>query len=147
MISDKFTSFASKATVALNVGNAIAPGSDVIDLGASPVLRDLGAGQQAFFVLQVDTALVGAGATIKFDLLSDSTANLATSPTLHFTTGALGVATYAAGFRLAIPLPLGVTYERYLGLWMTVATANVTAGAITAGIVLDVPTWYSLPTG
>lgn len=141
MILDERTEFADAAAIALNIGNAIAPNTDVIDLGATPTLRDLGNGQQIYLVLQVSTAFVGATATIQFELASDSTANLATSKTVHYSTGAIAVATWAAGYTKVVALPIEATYERYLGLWMTVATANVTAGNLNAFLTTDVAKW------
>jgi len=141
MILDERNEFADAAAIALNIGNAIAPNTDVIDLGETPTLRNLGAGQPIYLVLQVDTSFVGTNATIAFDLVSDSVAALTTSKTTHFTTGALPVATWAAGYTKVIALPDEVTYERYLGLWMTVATANVTAGKLNAFLATDVSRW------
>lgn len=141
MILDERLEFADAAAIALNIGNAIAPNTDVIDLGSTPTLRDIGSGERMYLVLQVDTAFVGATATIQFQLASDSTANLATSKTVHVDTGAIAVATWAAGYTLIYPLPIGAAYERYLGLWMTVATANVTAGKLNAFLTHDVSAW------
>lgn len=139
MILDERTEFADAAAIALNIGNAIAPNTDVIDLGATPTLQSLGAGQPIYLVLQVDTAFVGASATIQFELASDSTANLATSKTTHINTGAIAVASYSAGATFVYALPPNANYERYLGLWMTVATANVTAGKLNAFLTLNPP--------
>lgn len=138
MILDERTEFADAAAIALNIGNAIAPNTDVIDLGATPTLRDLGNGEPIYLVLQVDTAFEGATATINFDLVSDSAAALTTSKTTHYSTGAIAVATWAAGYTKVVALPTEATYERYLGLWMTVATANVTAGKLNAFLTRDV---------
>lgn len=143
MIFDEFNEFADATSAILAVGNAII--GDVIDLGATPTLRNLGAGEGMYLVLQVDTTFVGAGATVTFDLVSDSTANLATSKTTHVSTGAIPLATLAAGYTKVIPLPVEATYERYLGLWETVATANVTAGKINAFLAKDVSAWTAYP--
>lgn len=141
MILDTRTEMANAAAIALNAGNAIAPNTSVIDLGATPTLRDIGTGEPLYLVLHVDTAFVGSGATIQFELASDSTEDLATSKTVHLTTGAVGVATWAAGYTKVFALPQEATYERYLGLWMTVATANVTAGKLDAFLTRDVTRW------
>ena len=139
MILDERLEFCDATSAILNIGNAII--GDVIDLGATPTLRDIGNGEPMYLVIQVDTAFVGATATIQFQLASDSTANLATSKTVHLDTGAIAVATWAAGYTKVIALPTEVTYERYLGLWETVATANVTAGKINAFLTHDVAKW------
>ena len=142
MILDERNEFADAAAIALNIGNAIAPNTDVIDLGGTS--QDIGNGEPIYLVLQVDTAFVGATATIQFQLASDSTANLATSRTNHIDTGAIAVATWAAGYTKIYPLPLE-SYERYLGLWMTVATANVTAGKLNAFLTRNPAKWAALP--
>lgn len=142
MILDERLEFADAAAIALNIGNAIAPNTDVIDLGGTS--QDIGNGEPLYLVLQVDTAFVGATATIQFQLASDSTANLATSRTNHIDTGAIAVATWAAGYTKIYPLPVEA-YERYLGLWMTVATANVTAGKLNAFLTRNPAKWVALP--
>lgn len=143
MILDDRLEFCDATSAILAIGNAII--GDVIDLGATPTLRDIGAGEPMYLVLQVDTTFVGATSTTQFQLASDSTANLATSKTVHLDTGAIPVATLVAGYTKVIALPLEATYERYLGLWETVATANVTAGKINAFITHDVSRWTAYP--
>jgi hypothetical protein len=143
MILDERTEFADAAAIALNIGNAIAPNTDVVDTGSTNTLKDLGSGKPVYLVLNVDTTFVGATATIQFQFSSDSTANLATSKTVHIDTGAIAVATWVAGYTKIYALPIEATYERYLGLWMTVATANVTAGKLNAYLVSDVSKWVA----
>jgi hypothetical protein len=133
MILDERTEFCSAQAV---TATAI---SDVIDLGATPTLRDIGNGHGAYLVIQCDESATASGsATVAFSLESDSTANLATSPTVHLTTAAIGKATLVAGYRvLCIALPIGVNYERYLGVRFTVATGPLTAGKFSAFITMD----------
>lgn len=139
MILDERNEFCDATSAILAVGNAII--GDVMDLGATPTLRDIGNGQPVYLVIQVDTAFVGATSTTQFQLASDSTANLATSKTVHLDTGAIPVATLVAGYTKIMALPSEVTYERYLGLWETVGTANVTAGKINAFLTTDPARW------
>ena len=145
MILDEKLEFADAAAIALNTTNAIAPNTDVIDLGAVPTLRDLGAGEPIYLVIQVSTVFGGAG-NVTFDLVSDSTANLATSKTTHLTTGALAFGTYTAGKTFIFALPGEVTYERYLGLWET-TSGNLTSGAINAFLTKDVSRWTAYNDG
>mgnify|MGYP005610438501 CR=1 FL=1 len=132
MILDERTEFCDATSAVLAIGNAII--GDVIDLKspttAPNTLVDIES-SDLYLVIQVDTTFVGATSTTTFELASDSTANLATSKTVHYSTGAIPVATLVAGYTIATHLPAG-NYERYLGLWETVATANVTAGKINA---------------
>jgi hypothetical protein len=147
MILDERTEFADAAAIGMAAGNAIAPNTDVIDTGATPTLKNLGAGEPLYLVIQVDTTFVGATATIQFQLASDSVAALTTSKTIHIDTGAIAVATWVAGYTLVYALPQQATYERYLGLWETVATATVTAGKINAFLTHDVSAYTAYPDG
>ena len=136
MILDERNEFCDATSAILNIGNAII--GDVVDLGTTS--RDIGEGEPLYLVIQVSTTFVGATSTTQFSLYSDSTANLATSATVHWSSAAIPVATLVAGYTLVVALPPG-TYERYLGLWETVATANVTAGAINAFLTRNPEGW------
>lgn len=138
MLLDERNEFCDATSAILNIGNAII--GDVIDLKSATINPNTTVdlqGSEVYLVIQVATTFVGATSTTKFELVSDSTANLATSKTVHFATDAIPVASLVAGYRIcAVKLPSG-NYERYLGLWETVATANVTAGAIDAFLTSD----------
>jgi hypothetical protein len=117
--------------------------TNVIDLrqSSSPALADEGiSGPELWLVIQVTVAATAAGAaTVVFSVESDSTADLATSATTHFTTAAIGKATLVAGyFAVQTQLPSALTYERYLGVRYTVATGPLTAGNFLAYLTLDV---------
>lgn len=120
--------------------------SDVIDLGATPTLRSL-AMQNAYLVVSVDTSAAAAGAaTVTFSLESDSTADLATSPTVHFASAAIGKAALTAGtLAIKMPLPVDATYERYLGVRFTVGTGPLTAGAFSAYLTPVAPVMTIYP--
>lgn len=138
MYLDARNEFCDATSAVLAIGNAII--GNVIDLKPAAIsgntLVDI-EGSCMYLVIQVDTTFVGATSTTKFELVSDSTADLATSKTVHFATAAIPVATLVAGYVVcAVELPSG-SYERYLGIWETVATANVTAGKINAFLTSD----------
>ena len=119
--------------------------TDVIDLGASPTLRNLAGGpDNLWLVVSVDTAFTAGGAaTLTLSLDSDSTADLATSATAHFVSPAIAVATLVAGYVAAVvPVPSG-QYERYLGLRMTVATGPMLTGKLNAFFVNDARKWQA----
>jgi hypothetical protein len=128
MILDERLEFADALTCVANIGNAIL--GDVIDLGATPTLKDIGNGEPLYLVIQVSTAVVGSSSTVQWQLASDSTANLATSKTVHIDTGAIAEATLVAGYTIIHALPIAALYERYLGIWQTVATGNLSAGNV-----------------
>ena len=141
MILDERTEFCDATSAVLAFGATGAILGDVVDLGATPTLRDIGNGETIYLVIQVTTTFVGATSTTTFELASDSTANLATSRTTHWISSAIPVATLVAGYTIAVAVPPGLTYERYLGLWETVGTANVTAGAVNAFLTHDIAKW------
>lgn len=138
MIFDDRNEFCDATSAVLAIGSAII--GDVIDLKPNTINPNTTVdleGSDLYFVMQVDTTFVGATSTTKFELSSDSTADLATSRTIHYATPAIPVASLVAGYVIcAVKLPSG-SYERYLGVWETVATANVTAGKVNAFLTSD----------
>lgn len=146
MIMDERLEFADAASVAAAAGTALI--GDVIDLGS--VHRDIGSGQDVFLVITVDTEIITAGAagTIKFQLVSDAQAAIATdgSATVHIDTGTFVTDDAAAndaqmnagGVIFCGRLPNeGKVYEEFLGILAVVATTTVTAGKINAFLTLD----------
>lgn len=152
MIIDKFNEFADATSVAGTAGTALV--GNVIDLGtASP---DIGNGEPIYLVIQTDTEIITAGSagTIQFQLASDSTADLATSATVHFASASFvtddaaanSAALNAGGVIAAVALPSG-TYERYLGIQAVIGTTEVTAGKINAFLTKDVASWKAYADG
>lgn len=146
MIIDKFNEFCDATSVAGSAGTALV--GNVIDLGAAS--RDVGNGEPLYLVIQTDTEIItgGSAGTIQFQLASDSTADLATSATVHFASATLvtddaaanSAALNAGGVIAAVALPQG-TYERYLGILAVIGTTTVTAGKINAFLTKDVASW------
>jgi hypothetical protein len=138
MIKDTRNEFCAATSAVLAVGNAII--GNVVDTqvpGSLNTLLPIGVGEPLFLVIQVTTTFVGATSTTQLQLVTDSVAALNVSRTVHVDTGAIPVATLVAGYTLVFPLPPQFTYERFMGIWETVATANVTAGAINAFLTHD----------
>lgn len=143
MYIDKQAEFSDAQAV-----TATAISTNVMDLisnasGKNP-LRDVGTGQDVYLVITTQAAATDdlSDATLTVTLESDSTANLATSPTTHFSTGALAFAAFSpVGTVLAaVKLPAG-SYERYLGVRYTVGAGPLTAGAFDAFLTTDVQAW------
>lgn len=148
MIMDERLEFADAASVAAAAGTALI--GDVIDL--SSIARDVGSGQPLYFIITVDTEIItgGTAGTIKFQLVSDAQAAIATdgSATVHLDTGNFVTDDAAANsaqlnsgavlFYGTLPGE-GAVYERYLGVLATIGTTTVTAGKINAFLALDPP--------
>jgi hypothetical protein len=139
MIMDKFLEFSdaqavTSTAISANVVDTYPLGNGV----GTNTVRDIGTGEEVYLVVITASNVTdtSSDATLAVTLESDSTENLATSPTVHFSTGAMAFATYAtAGTVIAnIKLPAG-SYERYLGVRYTVASGPLTAGTFDAFLV------------
>lgn len=151
MLIDKFLEFADAQAV-----TSTAISQNVVDLaplrGGQGVntVRDIGSGEELYLVVRTVEAVTDSGsdATLNVTLESDSTENLATSPTVHFSTGALPFARFsAAGAEVcAVKLPAG-DYERYVGVRFTVASGPLTAGRFDAFLVKDTQSYRAYAVG
>lgn len=149
MWMDKRTEFADAIAVGTATGTAII--GDVIDLEDQ---RDIGSSANVWLVVQLQTAMVSAGAaTLQLKLVSDAQAALATdgSATEHIVSSVMAYDSVAAGdVLLQAILPLersGKPYERYLGIIGTIGTAALTAGKINAFLTLQPPVQKAYPDG
>jgi hypothetical protein len=137
MLLDERLEFADNVSVAAGAGTSLV--GDVVDTGGDGAE---GNSEDLFLVIQTgDTEIItgGTAGTLELQLVSDSTADLATSPTVHYTTGALVTddsalndARFNVGETIvAVQLPRGV-YERYLGVRKIIGTTTITAGTVNA---------------
>lgn len=137
MILDAFNEFSDAQAV-----TSTAISTNVIDLGpvTDNTLRNIGVGNPVWLIVKTNTTATdtSSDATLTITLESDSTADLATSATVHYSTGAIAFANFAtAGTVLvAVMLPSSL-YEQYLGIRYTVASGPLTAGAFDAFLVKD----------
>ena len=146
MILDSQTRFSEAQAI-----TTTAISENVLDLrnSASPTTVDEGIlGEELWLVIKTTAAFTAAGAaTLTVSLESDSTADLATSATVHYSTDAIALADLAANSVVArIKLPSG-DYERYLGLRYTVATGPMTAGTIEAFLTPNIDRNVNYPSG
>ena len=147
MILDDFMEFCD-ATAVNTGGVASYLVGDVMDLGT--VSRDIGQGQPLYLIIQVDTAIASATGSFKFKLCSDAQAAIAVdgTQTIHLETGAKLEAALVAGTLVCcVALPMGVVYERYLGIVQETITAAATAGKINAFLTADPTGWRAYPDG
>lgn len=152
MILDEYLEFADAGSVILAAGTAVL--GDVIDLGGTT--QDIGIGEDMWLVITTTTEIITGGnaGTIQFFLVSDSLSTLGSatlaSCTEHLRTAALVTDDSAAndarlnagGVIFAGRLPAG-TYERYLGILMTTASQDTTAGAVNAFLTKNYAKWIA----
>ena len=140
MIIDKNLELATAAALTVT-----AISTDVIDLGVTPVLKNISGGRPLYAVFMVTTAMLAAGAaTLELSVETDSVVGLGTSPTVHARTTPIPKALLIAGYSRVLALPPEFLYERYLGLRLTVATGPFTAGAYSCIITPNLQTWAAL---
>jgi hypothetical protein len=102
-------------------------------VGESAVIaRNLGAGNELPILVQVTEAFATA-TSVTFSLESSAAAGL-TSATVHWTSGAVPIATLIAGYKLPIRIVPDGTMLEYLGMRYTIGGSNATAGKVTAAI-------------
>jgi hypothetical protein len=81
----------------------------------------------------LSAALVGAGSSIKAQLISSDNANLS-SPTVVADGAVFAVAAAGVGTKL-LDVPMPDTAQRYLGFQYVITGALTTGGTVTSGIV------------
>jgi len=131
---------------------ASAISTDVYDTGPlasgnTGVALGSGAPLYVFVINNTDLDDTGDDSTATVTFESDSTANLATSATVHVTLGTFA-ANAAAGQILYGTLPSTTNYERYVGFRFTVAGGNLDGDvSFTAGITRDIDAWIAYASG
>lgn len=108
--------------------------------------RRIGDGKPIYIFVTVDTAFTDSGSdsTIAVTVETDDNTSMSSATTIATIT--TFAALTAAGTKFFAPLPIGV-YERYVGLRYTAANGNLTTGAFTAGLVLDIDQFVATAPG
>lgn len=131
----------------LSNGQALSSASalSTYSVNLSALLRDVGSGTPLFAVIVIDTSAAAADAadTVTFQLVADSTENLATSATVILgTTAYTGSVLTAGRDPIVIPIPPftppGAT-DQYIGIYY-VLSAAFTSFTVSAYIARDVQT-------
>ncbi len=104
----------------LSVGGSEETTTETIDLGSSPAAR-VAAAQGQYLVVEVVTAFTADGGDPAthgtFHLESDTVNDLSSSPTVHWRSPAIAIATLVAGYRVcSLPLPAKADYKRFIGM-------------------------------
>lgn len=126
MITDKLLRVSEDQAV-----TTTAVSTNTIDLG---VARDMGEGKELFMNFAVTTAFAG-GTSIKFEVISSASANLA-SPTVIGSSDAIITANLGAGKNVAVGInpQIASTGQQYLGARYTVS-GTMSAGKVIADVV------------
>ncbi len=113
-------------------------------LGNSP-LADIARGRLKLLT-QVVTDVASAGAaTLKAELIMADDEALTTNVVVLSASDAVAKASLKAGYKFRLGMPAAGITKRFLGVRFTVGTADLTAGKVSATLVLDIST--SAPVG
>lgn len=144
MILDKENAFSLAQAVTTSAAST--DYMDLTPLASGADDRDIGQGEGLRLVITVDETVQSTGSsTVTFALQTDDTSTFGSATTLY-TSGAVAKATLVAGYKVCdVPIPKGV--EKYLRVYYTVATADLTEGEFTAVLVKDSQDVKSYPAG
>lgn len=161
MLMDLRNYFADKLAVPASAGGPTAFGSQ-IDLTAGMGFNyqngavvatsgntvDYPGNSEDIFAVCYITTNLAVLTSIQWQLRSDTNVNLTTSPTIHWDSGVLSLATMQAAYTAGNPLfsfqlPRG-TYQRYLGITTTTVGAGGT-GAVSIFLTIDPKVWVATP--
>jgi hypothetical protein len=106
---------------------------------------DLSAGEPLYVVIEITTAWVGSGASVNIQLTTADNEALTTNPVNIWETGSEGIADLVVGKRWIVNMPEH-DYKAWLGLRITVGSADTTAGAMNVYLAKDVSNWTSTDT-
>jgi hypothetical protein len=125
---------------------ATALSTNVVDLrnASAPALSDTAQSSMVYLVvcaLQAFNTLTSLTITLE----TDSTSNLATSPTTHLTFNAPLAALTAGAVIACSPLPAGINFERFMAVRYTVVGSNPTTGSVIAFLTDTPPAWQVYP--
>jgi hypothetical protein len=129
-------SYLSDKSIDLWAGNAALP--SIPGYGTGKPIADIGRGNCPELLVQVSTPFAtSASGTLQVDLITATDAALTGSVTVLSSTPVLAASALVAGYQFRLGgIPAGIT-QRYLGLRYVIGTGAMSAGKITAGLVLD----------
>lgn len=124
---------------------AAAASTNLIDLGATR--REIGTGQDVYCVVSCDIAMTdgSSDSTLAVVLQSDDASTFG-SATDRQTIGTFP-ATSAAGTRFIVKVQPEILTERYIRLYYTPASGNLSTGSFTAFLTTDADTFRAYPDG
>jgi hypothetical protein len=131
------------------VGQAItatALSANIVDtrIANLPALQDTGIGGSMLYLVVCVAQAFNNLTSLTITLETDSTSNLATSPTTHLTF-TVPLASLTAGAVIACaPMPSG-QFKRYMALRYTVNGVNPSAGSVSSYLTDTPPGWQAYP--
>ena len=103
---------------------------------------DIGSGMKIRAAFTIVEVVAGTVSTIQFQIITDSTADLATTPLVIGTSLAIPEAQLVSGAQIFVEMNQDVLdrqglVQRFLGCQYVIAVATTTTGTVTADVVID----------
>ena len=144
-----YTDINMRVSVAQDISAVVSTivSTDSIDLSPNTVggnqAPDIGSGMKIKASFTITEAVVGTVSTVQFQIITDSTADLATTPLVVGTSLAIPEAQLVLGRQIFVEMNQDVLdsqgiVQRFLGAQYVIAVATTTLGTVTADFVIDV---------
>lgn len=138
MILDKTLTFSENQAItatAISTNVIEFPDNGTVIYEAAAIPRNLGPGNELPLLIQV-TESFNTLTSLTITLESSAAAGL-TSSTVHWTSGAIPLASLVAGYKAKIRIMPDGVLGKYLGLRYTVAGTDPTTGKVTAALATE----------
>ena len=137
---------------------AAAASTNIVDLrplasavvsGGSANARNLGAGDELYWFLNVEVALTdsGSNSTVTVDLQTDDNAAFSSQATVATLMTIPAVTAAGTKYMGRLPIASTVAYESFIRIYYTMNTGDLTTGTVSAGIVKDLDQYASFVGG
>jgi len=144
-----FTDINMRVSVAQDISAIVSTivSTDSIDLNPDAGIGnnqppDIGSGMKIRAAFTITEAVVGTVSTVQFQIITDSTADLATTPLVLGTSLAIPEANLTLGTNIFVEMNYDVgdvqgVVQRFLGAQYVIAVATTTLGTVTTNFVID----------
>jgi len=123
-------------TSGTGIPNAVGPTGTI----GGPLLHDLGRGRRLLLYVQVVALVTPGTATLEADFICADSADLTVNQTILLRSNAVLVSTMVnnPGYRFPHGSTPGIVPRRFVGMLYTIGVSTITAGSVSAGLMLDV---------
>jgi hypothetical protein len=107
--------------------------------------RNIGMSTEIYFSITVDTAFTdsGSNSTLTVDLQTDDNTSFTSQATVATLVTIPAVTAAGTKYFVKVPVATTVPYERYIRIYYTPNTGDLSAGAVTVAIVKNPDNWTS----
>lgn len=107
--------------------------------------RNIGVSEELYFSITVDIAFTdsGSNSTLTVDLQTDDNTSFSSIATVATLVTIPALAAAGTKYFVKVPIATTVPYEKYLRIYYTPNTGDLSAGAVTVALVNSIDNWTS----